>query len=126
MKLYETEFEKATGEEERENIRKQLSDAGEWLEYEATDAKTEVLKDKLADLKSLTRDMFERVREHRERPEALKALKDMLNLSEVFLNGAKNVSEDNQVFTEVEINTLDKLIQDTKVRYFKTRLLIYC
>ncbi len=32
----------------------------------------------------------------------------------MFFNGAKNVSEEDQIFSEVELNVLKKLIDDTK------------
>ncbi|KAG8199551.1 hypothetical protein JTE90_009392 [Oedothorax gibbosus] len=113
-KLYRDEYEKATTEEERTNFQQKLSEVGDWLEYESDDATTEVFKSKLSDLKKLTKDMFERVREHQDRPEALKALTDMLNISDVFLGQARNVSVDDQVFTDVEMKTLENLIADTR------------
>ncbi|KFM81998.1 hypothetical protein X975_18921, partial [Stegodyphus mimosarum] len=113
-KLYNEDYQKASTEEERSNIQKNLSETGDWLEYESDDATTEVFKSKLDNLRKLTRDLFERVKEHRERPEALKALKDMLNISQIFLASARNMSEDDQIFTEVELKTLDNLITDTK------------
>ncbi|XP_055936976.1 hypoxia up-regulated protein 1-like [Argiope bruennichi] len=113
-KLYRDEYEKASTEEERSNILQKLSEVGDWLEYESDDATTEIFKSKVSDLKKMTKDLFERVKEHRDRPEALKALKDMLNISQVFLNSARNVSEDDQIFTEVELNTLENLISETK------------
>lgn len=112
-KLHTKEYELASTEEERNNYMKHLKEVGEWLEYESDASATEVFKEKLSTLKFLTRDLFERVREHRERPEAIKALRDMLNISTLFLNGAKNVSEDDQVFSEVELNTLESLIKET-------------
>ena len=53
------------------------------------------------------------MKEHRDRPEAVKALNDMLNISMLFLNSAKNLSADQQIFTDVEISTLDKLVTET-------------
>ena len=58
--------------------------------------------------------MFDRVRENQERPEALSALNNMLNISEMFYLNAKNVSEDEQIFSEVELNSLNVLIEDIK------------
>ncbi|RWS21999.1 hypothetical protein B4U80_06504 [Leptotrombidium deliense] len=114
MKLFEKEYEDAVSEEEREKIQKDLSAASEWLEYESDAAETSVFRDKLTDLRATTRDMFDRVKEHRERPEALKTLTEMLNISSLFLNGAKNVSKEDQIFTEVELKTLDDLVTTTQ------------
>lgn len=57
--------------------------------------------------------MFDRVKEHRERPEAINALKEVLNASMFFLRQVQNTTEDEQYFTEVELNSLDTLINNT-------------
>ncbi|GAB6024272.1 hypothetical protein CHUAL_008965 [Chamberlinius hualienensis] len=113
-KLYEDEFQTATTEEEREQILNKLSETSDWLYEESEDAKVKVFKEKLSSVKSATREMYERVREHRDRPEALNALKDMLNGSEYFYKQAANLTEDEQYFTQVELETLNKLITETK------------
>ena len=113
-KLLSEEFESAATEDEKNNIQTQLSAASEWLEYESSGANAKQFNDKLSDLRKLTKDLFDRVREHRERPEAVAALKNMLNISEMFYGGAMNVSEEDQIFTDVELTTLNKLIVETK------------
>ena len=60
--------------------------------------------------------MFERVKEHRDRPEAFAALKEVLNGSEFFLSRALSIDEDEQYFTEIELTALQTMINDTKVR----------
>lgn len=74
-----------------------------------------VLKSKLSELKKETNELFERTKEHRDRPEAVKALQDMINISQVFLGSARNMSEEDQIFTEVELKTLENVITDAKV-----------
>jgi hypoxia up-regulated 1 len=113
MKLYETEYESASTEADREAILKEMNAASEWLEYESDNASYEDFKSKLTSLKALTNALFERVQEHKGRPEAMKALNDMLNISTLFLNSAKSMSSDQQIFTDVEISTLDKLVTGT-------------
>ncbi|GFY46406.1 hypoxia up-regulated protein 1 [Trichonephila inaurata madagascariensis] len=113
-KLYNEEYEKASTDKERTNILQKLSEASDWLEYESDDATTEAFKNKVSDLRKLTKDLFDRVREHRDRPEALKALSEMLNISQLFMHSARNVSEEDQIFTEVELKTLENLITETK------------
>ncbi|GFU72242.1 hypoxia up-regulated protein 1 [Trichonephila clavipes] len=113
-KLYNEEYEKASTDEERTNILQKLSEASDWLEYESDDATTEAFKNKVSDLRKLTKDLFDRVKEHRDRPEALKALSEMLNISQLFMHSARNVSEEDQIFTEVELKTLENLITETK------------
>lgn len=113
-KLDQEEYSSSATDVEKETIQSQLGTASEWLEYESDSAETKLFSEKLTDLKSLTRNLFDRVREHRERPEALNALNNILNISEMFFNGANNVSADEQIFSEVELNVLKKLIDDTK------------
>ena len=58
------------------------------------------------------------MKELKERPEALAALNSMLNHSTFFLASVKNLSVidvEDKMFTEVEIETLEKLINETKV-----------
>lgn len=65
------------------------------------------------------KDLEFRVREAKERPEALAALDSMLNHSTFFLASVKNLSSlevEDKMFTAVEIETLEKLINDTEVR----------
>ena len=114
MKLYEDEYEVATSESERESLIEELNQASEWLEEESGHVKTEDLQSKLSSLKTATSSMFDRVKEHRERPEAVKALNDMLNISSIFLSNARNLSHDQQIFTDVEINALHVLVTETE------------
>uniref|UniRef100_A0A1W7RAF8 Hypoxia up-regulated protein 1 n=1 Tax=Hadrurus spadix TaxID=141984 RepID=A0A1W7RAF8_9SCOR len=113
-KLFTEEYEKAAKEEELAEILKKLNEEGDWLDFESQDATTEMFKGKLSELKLLTRNLFERVREHKDRPEALKALSEMLNMSNLFLTNALKIPKEEQIFTEVEINTLEKLINETE------------
>lgn len=75
--------------------------------------------DKLKSLKKAMKDLEFRVKEKKERPEALAALDSMLNHSSIFLVSLKNLSSldinEDKMFTEVEIETLEKLINETEV-----------
>lgn len=62
----------------------------------------------------LTKDFLDRVREHKDRPDALEALSNMLNISMNFLDNSKKVPEDEQLFTSIELSTLEKLVKETK------------
>lgn len=116
-KLYEDEYSQASTEEEIEKIKTACSEISEWLYEDGSDADADTYEKKLDELHTLTRDLFGRVWEHRERPEALKALHQMLNHSSHFLLTAKNLTKttnvEKDVFTDVEVETLDKLITET-------------
>uniref|UniRef100_W5UBW9 Hypoxia up-regulated protein 1 n=1 Tax=Ictalurus punctatus TaxID=7998 RepID=W5UBW9_ICTPU len=112
-KLYQDEYQAVVSEEEKEAISSKLSEASAWLDEEGYSAGTKELKEKLTELKKLCKAMFFRVDERKKWPDRLAALDSMLNHSSMFLKGAKLISEDDQIFTEVELKTLEKVINET-------------
>nr|XP_054503469.1 hypoxia up-regulated protein 1 isoform X3 [Agelaius phoeniceus] len=114
-KLYQEEYQFVSTEEQREEISKKLSEASSWMEEEGYAAATKELKDKLSELKKLCRNLFFRVEERRKWPERLAALESLLNHSTIFLRGARMIPESDQIFTEVELSTLEKAINETTI-----------
>ncbi|XP_067166168.1 hypoxia up-regulated protein 1 isoform X2 [Apteryx mantelli] len=114
-KLYQEEYQLVSTEEQREEISRKLSEASNWMEEEGYAAATKELKDKLLELKKLCRNLFFRVEERRKWPERLAALDSLLNHSSIFLKGARMIPESDQIFTEVELSTLEKAINETMV-----------
>ncbi|ERE75022.1 hypoxia up-regulated protein 1 precursor [Cricetulus griseus] len=112
-KLYQPEYQEVSTEEQREEISGKLSATSTWLEDEGFGATTVMLKEKLAELKKLCQGLFFRVEERRKWPERLSALDNLLNHSSIFLKGARLIPEMDQIFTEVEMTTLEKVINDT-------------
>uniref|UniRef100_A0A1A8QHH5 Hypoxia up-regulated protein 1 n=1 Tax=Nothobranchius pienaari TaxID=704102 RepID=A0A1A8QHH5_9TELE len=114
-KLYQEEYQQVVTEEEREHISVKLREASEWMDEEGYAATTKQLKDKLSQLRNLCKDMFFRVEERRKWPERLAALNSLLNTSAFFLRSARLIPEEDQIFTEVELNMLEKVINETSV-----------
>ncbi|TNN80112.1 Hypoxia up-regulated protein 1 [Liparis tanakae] len=112
-KLYQDDYQLVVSDEEKEQISSKLSKASEWMDEDGYAAPTKQLREKLSQLKSLCKDMFFRVEERRKWPERLVALDSMLNTSSFFLRSAKLIPEDDQIFTEVELNALAKVINET-------------
>lgn len=112
-KLYQPEYQEVSTEEQREEISGKLSAASTWLEDEGFGATTVMLKEKLTELRKLCQGLFFRVEEHKKWPERLSALDNLLNHSSIFLKGARLIPETDQIFTEVEMTTLEKVINDT-------------
>lgn len=116
-KLEEEEYRVAATEDQIENIRKACSEVSDWLYEDGSEADADTYEKKLDEMHDLTRELFSRVWEHKERPEAVKALHSMLNHSSVFLKTAQNFTEtvnaDNYVFKDSEVEALDKLINST-------------
>ncbi|KAI5099920.1 hypoxia up-regulated protein 1 precursor [Silurus meridionalis] len=114
-KLYQDEYQAVVSEEEREAISSKLSEASAWLDDEGYSAGTKELKEKLTELKKLCKAMFFRVDERKKWPDRLAALDSMLNHSTMFLKGIQLISADDQIFTEVEVKTLEKVINETTI-----------
>uniref|UniRef100_A0A8D3DHV2 Hypoxia up-regulated protein 1 n=1 Tax=Scophthalmus maximus TaxID=52904 RepID=A0A8D3DHV2_SCOMX len=112
-KLYQDDYQLVLSEEEKEQISAKLSEASEWMDEDGYSATTKQLREKLSQLKSLCKDMFFRVEERRKWPDRLAALNSMLNTSSFFLRSARLIPEDDQIFTEVELNLLEKVINET-------------
>lgn len=113
-KLRQDEYEKASTEEQRTVVRELCSQLDEWIYDEGFEEEASVYKEKLSSLKKLFEPIKERVLEHRDRPEAIQALHDMINGSSMFLQRAKEAAPELQLFTDVEMTTLDTLIVDTQ------------
>uniref|UniRef100_A0ABI7ZPM6 Hypoxia up-regulated protein 1 n=1 Tax=Felis catus TaxID=9685 RepID=A0ABI7ZPM6_FELCA len=112
-KLYQPEYQEVSTEEQREEISGKLSAASAWLEDEGFGATTVMLKEKLTELRKLCHGLFFRVEERKKWPERLAALDNLLNHSSMFLKGARLIPEMEQIFTEVEMTTLEKVINET-------------
>lgn len=72
----------------------------------------------MSELKASCRDIKFRISEKKLRPKKLDELKDVLNKSAGFLMHAKNLTGEDLPLTETEWNSLDKLINTTKVKQF--------
>ncbi|XP_048257945.1 hypoxia up-regulated protein 1-like isoform X2 [Haliotis rufescens] len=113
-KLSQDTYVKCSTESEREELNKLMSEASDWLYEQPDDAKKDVFIKKLKSLKDSLKDVVRRVFELEERPKALEALKSMLNHSFHFLKSVKNLTTtDDPIFTEVEVTTLETLINET-------------
>ncbi|XP_028664281.1 hypoxia up-regulated protein 1 [Erpetoichthys calabaricus] len=112
-KLYQEEYQNVITEDEKDQISGKLSEASSWLDEEGYSAATKDLKEKLSELKKLCKAMFFKVEERRKWPDRLAALDSMLNHSTFFLKSARMIPEDEQIFTEVELNTLEKVLNET-------------
>ncbi|XP_016982480.1 hypoxia up-regulated protein 1 [Drosophila rhopaloa] len=117
QKLEEDSYAKCVTAEEKEKLLAECSTLGEWLYEDLEDPKAEIYEEKLTQLKKLSNVFLARHWEHEERPEAIKALKGMIDGAEKFLVTGRNLTKDTNpekdVFTQVEIDTLAKVITET-------------
>lgn len=117
QKLGEEEFSSCGTQQQIDEILKMCSEISDWLYEDGMDAKVEIFEQKLEDLRKKTDEIFAKHWEHRERPDALKALDGMLEGAKGFLLTAKNISQDPEksgVFTEKELGDLEKAIKETE------------
>lgn len=70
-------------------------------------------------MKRSARAIYRRVDESIRRPKYIEALRQSLNISNDFLVKMKNISSELQVVTDVEITTLEILVEETMVGYPK-------
>lgn len=113
-KLWQGEYEVASTDEQRTAIREMCSMLDEWIYDEGFDQDASIYKQKFGELSKLFEPIKERVQEHHDRPEAIQALLDMINGSSMFLQKAREAPKDQQLFTDIEMTTMDKLIIDTR------------
>lgn len=91
------------------------------MDEEGFSADTAAYESKLAELKTVTRPVWRRVKEHEEVPDALAALDSTLNGSQNFLNHIKNLTAnattpEDSIFKPAEIDLLEKTIMETQVK----------
>ena len=92
MKLDEDEAKKYISEDEWNTIYAKAKEVGDWLDEEAGPFTTlEEYTEKQTDVHNTVNSWFERLRQAKERPKSLEAIKDSLNHSETFLAGIKVV-----------------------------------
>merc|ERR1719228_3010111 len=89
-KIEEEEYMSASTTEERESVLTECSKVSEWLDEEAgMFTPVDEFNTKLKVLKDLSAPVVARVREHKERPDALEQLRQSINSSNVFLEKSK-------------------------------------
>ncbi|KAG6442424.1 hypothetical protein O3G_MSEX002366 [Manduca sexta] len=118
MKVDMEEYAECGTAEQIEEIKKLCSETSDWLYDDGYEAPTEMFEEKLGVIKEKTNPIFYKHWEHRERPDAVAAMNNMLNHSREFLKMAKNftkeTNEEKDIFTEVEIGVLEKKIEESQ------------
>ena len=72
-------------------------------------------REKLREIKRSSRDVRKRVEEAEKRPKLIDRLRETINISLGFAMKISNVSDDMQIFTEVEITSLSNLVNESMV-----------
>jgi hypoxia up-regulated 1 len=111
-KLDQSDYASAATILESQSILDKCSEISNWLEDDGFDAEADVLDSKLDDLRKIVTPVWERTFEHKERPSRLEALNNAINSSSSFLDKIKNTTLEDTPYTQVEIDTLEKLITE--------------
>lgn len=123
QKLDEDEYASCATPEEIEDVRKSCSEVSEWLYEDGENADAETYEKRLQELQEKANAIYARHWEHNERPDTLKTLAKQIEGAKGFLKAAKNMTRetnpDKDVFTTVEVETLEKAIDET-VAWSKT------
>ena len=102
---------------ERQTASDALKEAADWLEEDGYTAETAAYKQRLRELKRTVRPIFRRLMEAERRPKLISELKDSLNLSHDFIIKIRNLTDELQIFTEVEMGKLENITEDTEVGF---------
>lgn len=113
-KLDQKNYKLCSTEDERIAIKEKLASVSDWLVEQEDSTPRKDYETKLKDLKSSTRALYRRVQEMQDRPGAIEALNSIVNHTNYFLGGMKNFTGEDQPFTQVEYDALEKLITETK------------
>lgn len=111
------EYVQCATKKEMEALSARCVEVADWIYEDGMEATVEEYDKKLDALKLLANDIYARHWEHDERPEALKAFASMINGSEHFLTTARNLTKETNpekdVFTQTEVDNLEKAITET-------------
>lgn len=118
QKLDEEEYKSCATPEEMEEIRKACAAVSDWIYEDGENADAETYEKKLQELQDLVNPIYARHWEHNERPDALSAFSKMIDGAKDFLKNAMNMTNatnpEKDVFTQVEIETLEKAINEAE------------
>ncbi|XP_060836721.1 hypoxia up-regulated protein 1 isoform X3 [Rhopalosiphum padi] len=114
-KLEQPDYASSATDIETQSILNKCSEISNWLEDDGFGAEADILDSKFDDLKKIVLPVWERTFEHAERPSRLDALNSALNSSNSFLEKIKNTTLEDTPFTQVEIDTLEKLISEITI-----------
>merc|ERR1712193_293481 len=115
-KLDQEEVQALSTEAERETIAKLLTEVYDWFDEDGWDADEPTLKKKLKSMKEIKA----RLTEATERPKAINAMLQSLNLSTMFSTAMLAVPDSKDIYPEKDIKDLEKVITDTKTWFYTT------
>jgi len=119
-KLEQEEVQLISTKEERETIEKLLNEVGNWFDEDGWEADEATLKKKLKLIREAMKGINARVVETVERPKAISAMLQSLNLSSIFSKAMLAVPDSKDIYSEKDLKDLEKVMSDTKTWFFTT------
>jgi len=119
-KLEQEEVLAISTSKEREVIEKLLSEVSTWFDDDGWDADEATLKKKIKSLREAMKDINGRLKETKERPKAISAMLQSLNLSSIFTAAMLKVPDAKDIYSEKDVKDLEKVITDTKDWFYST------
>lgn len=118
QRLDEEEYASCATSDEIEQLRKACAEVSDWIYEDGADADAETYEKKLKELQAISNPIYARHWEHRERSDVVDTFNKMIAHAKTFLTNAKNMTKesnaDKDIFTTVEIETLEKAINDAE------------
>jgi len=120
QKLEDEELQTMSSTSERETIEKLLTEVYDWFEEDGWEADEITLKKKLKSLKEAMKELNGRIAESRERPKAITAMLQSLNMSSLFATAMLSVPDSKEIYSEKDVKDLEKLMEETKTWFYTT------
>lgn len=124
-KLSRDEYASCATEAEIEKIVKECNDVSDWLYEDGSEANIKEYEKRLKALEKLTNVIFARHWEHEERPEAVRAMKNLIEAAKKFHTSAQNMTKetnpDKDIFSTGEVIALEKALNET-IKWFEAQL----
>lgn len=118
QRLDEEEYASCATADEAAVLRKACSDVQEWIYGDGENADADTYEKSIKVLQEKANPIYSRHWEHKERADTLETFTKMIASAKTFLANAKNmtkeVDSDRDIFTQVEIATLDKAINEAE------------
>ncbi|KAF2362863.1 Heat shock protein 70 family [Trinorchestia longiramus] len=113
-KMSQDEYIAASLPDVQEKLASACNTMEDWLYEDGFHADSEAYTSRIKKLEQTFSPVRQRVEEHRQRPQALQALNNMLNMSSDFMQKARSSPESEAWFTTVELQNMDDLIVSTQ------------
>lgn len=112
--LTREDVEKLSTSDERESLREKFDEASDWLDENGFEADEKTLKSKQKALVEVASDLQLRLSESEGRPKAIASMLESLNISTVFMESIKKMSDAKEIYTDKDLKDMEKIYSESK------------